>query len=106
MKNASIVFLWIIHISALIGILLGYESFFLEKSPFTICYLVALLFLWFPINKIKPLLLFIAVAITGIGVEWLGVHSGLLFGDYSLGENFGPKFDGIPYLIGLTWATR
>ena len=45
-----------------------------------------------------------AFMITGIGVEWIGVHTGSLFGDYYYGKNFGPKLDGIPLLIGVNWA--
>ena len=36
--------------------------------------------------------------------EWLGVNYGLLFGTYSYGSNFGPKLDGVPYLIGIYWG--
>jgi uncharacterized membrane protein len=42
--------------------------------------------------------------VTGIAVEWIGVHTGSLFGDYYYGKNFGPKIDGIPILIGVNWA--
>ncbi len=37
-------------------------------------------------------------------VEWLGVQYGLLFGDYSYGNNLGLKWDGVPILIGCNWV--
>jgi putative membrane protein len=104
MKVGALIFLWIIHIAALIGIALGYEDFFLPKSPFTLIYLLFLMILFFKIDSKKTVLLFAAFMLTGIAVEWLGVHTGSLFGDYYYGHNFGPKIDGIPILIGVNWA--
>ncbi|KQC32991.1 hypothetical protein AAU57_06395 [Nonlabens sp. YIK11] len=104
MKNAAIIFLWVIHFSALIGIALGYETFFLGKSPFTMLYITALLAVFFPIMDLKTLGLFTICFVTGMTAEWIGVHTGWLFGEYSYGDNFGPKLDGIPFLIGVNWA--
>jgi bisanhydrobacterioruberin hydratase len=42
--------------------------------------------------------------IVGFVLEWLGVHTSLLFGDYSYGENLGIKFLDIPFVIGLNWG--
>lgn len=100
----AIVFLWVLHLAALIGIAIGYEDFFLPKSPFTIMYLLFFLIFFFKIDSRNKLLLFIAFMSVGIGVEWIGVHTGSLFGDYYYGKNFGPKLDGIPLLIGVNWA--
>ncbi len=104
MKNALIIFLWVVHISALIGIALGYEDFFLPKSPWTMLLLWISLMVYYPVNNFKYVLLFFVCMTVGISAEWVGVHTGLLFGDYSYGSNFGPKLDGIPYLIGVNWA--
>jgi putative membrane protein len=49
--------------------------------------------------------LFIGFAfLVGMLVEWVGVHTGYLFGNYEYGQNLGRKFDGIPYVIGCNWA--
>lgn len=39
----------------------------------------------------------------GLTVEWIGVHTGYLFGNYSYGQTLGVKFDGIPLIIGVNW---
>ncbi|MBK6998097.1 MAG: carotenoid biosynthesis protein [Lewinellaceae bacterium] len=39
-----------------------------------------------------------------MGVEIVGVKTGLLFGAYQYGENLGPKFFGVPPLIGINWV--
>ncbi len=104
MKKALIIFLWVVHIAALIGLALGYKDFFIEKSPFTILYLAIVLAICYPVNSLKKGLLFGLCFAVGMSVEWIGVHTGSLFGDYYYGENLGPKLDGIPYLIGINWA--
>lgn len=40
----------------------------------------------------------------GIIVEQIGVHTGLLFGDYQYGENLGFKWFDVPLIIGLNWG--
>lgn len=58
-------------------------------------------------RKSKVGLWYIFIAFTfliGMTVEWIGVHTGYLFGNYEYGQNLGQKFDGIPYVIGCNWA--
>jgi putative membrane protein len=40
----------------------------------------------------------------GMIVEWIGVHTALLFGNYSYGENLGFKLFEVPLVIGLNWV--
>jgi bisanhydrobacterioruberin hydratase len=47
--------------------------------------------------------IFVAFAV-GMSAEWLGVHTGLLFGDYHYGESLGFKLYGVPVIIGINWA--
>lgn len=42
--------------------------------------------------------------LTGMAVEWIGIHTGWLFGDYAYGANLGTKFDGVPLIIGINWG--
>jgi putative membrane protein len=41
---------------------------------------------------------------TGLIVEWIGVNTGWLFGNYYYGNNLGYKLGGVPILIGINWA--
>jgi putative membrane protein len=36
--------------------------------------------------------------------EMLGVNFGLIFGEYSYGQNMGWKILGVPWMIGVNWA--
>lgn len=95
---------WLFHISAIIGISIGYQNWFIEKTPLNLV-IVTVCFFWvFPIKSKRNLLLFLLFCFLGIFAEWLGVTYGLIFGSYSYGANFGPKILGVPWLIGVKWA--
>ncbi|MDG5799874.1 carotenoid biosynthesis protein [Marinilabiliaceae bacterium ANBcel2] len=72
--------------------------------PFTILLnLFLLLFFHRPFDK-KHTLFFIMVFVLTIGIEAVGVRSGLLFGSYSYGESsLGYKIFETPVLIGANW---
>ncbi|PRX53213.1 carotenoid biosynthesis protein [Flagellimonas meridianipacifica] len=96
--------IWLFHISGIIGITLGFKDWFLTKTPLNLSICLLLFVLVFPINTLKKAGLFVSFFAMGMFAEWLGVEYGLLFGNYSYGENFGPKLDGVPWLIGCFWA--
>lgn len=52
-KKSLILFTWVLHVTALIGIALGYQDFFVTKSPFTLLYLALVLWICYPIQSIK-----------------------------------------------------
>lgn len=96
--------LWLFHISGIIGISLGHLDWFASRTSLNLIILGLVLFIYFPVNRLKLWSIFIALASIGIFVEYLGVNYGLFFGEYSYGENMGPKIGGVPWLIGLNWA--
>lgn len=100
----SIAIVWLFHGSAIIGISLGYSDWFLEKTPLNLIVSLMLFLLVYPINNVKKVGVFILFFSLGMFAEWLGVNYQILFGTYTYGENFGPKLDGVPYLIGIYWS--
>jgi putative membrane protein len=40
---------------------------------------------------------------TGFGAEWVGVNTGLLFGEYAYGPPLGLQWGRVPLLIGVQW---
>ncbi len=100
----SIFLIWLFNISAVIGISLGYMEWFTSKTPLNMLLTFSLFLLVFRLDSMKKMLLFSLFFIGGMFVEWLGVSYGLLFGDYHYGRHFGPKFEGVPWLIGINWA--
>ncbi|WP_339143201.1 carotenoid biosynthesis protein [Croceitalea sp. MTPC5] len=96
--------IWLFHISGVIGIYFGNQDWFITKSPLNLT-VSLLIFIWlFPLKTKKQWSLFAIFFFIGMFSEWLGVNYGILFGDYNYGRNLGPKFDGVPFLIGTYWA--
>ncbi|WP_238395707.1 carotenoid biosynthesis protein [Pontibacter pudoricolor] len=55
-------------------------------------------------NWNTPFILFaVIITIAGFMAEVVGVHTGLLFGQYSYGATLGTKLWDVPLLIGLNW---
>jgi uncharacterized membrane protein len=100
----SIFTVWLFQISAIIGISLGYQDWFISKTPFTLLLTFTLLALNFPIYSKRKVLLTLFYFVSSFLLEWVGVHYGFLFGEYSYGSNLGLKLDAIPLLIGINWA--
>ncbi|MGV3631378.1 MAG: carotenoid biosynthesis protein [Bacteroidota bacterium] len=42
--------------------------------------------------------------VAGMSYESIGVHTGWLFGNYTYGENLGPKIWDVPLIIGINWG--
>ncbi len=53
--------------------------------------------------KTKTTIIFIAIAALAFLAEALGVKTGNIFGEYTYGDNLGPKVADTPLLIGLNW---
>lgn len=103
-QNISIFIIWLFAISAIIGIYLGYVSWFIPKTPLNLLLGAGLLFLNLPINSLKKIGVWCVAFSIGMLVEIIGVQTGDIFGNYYYGENLGIKFKGVPYLIGVNWA--
>ena len=99
----SIGILWLFHLSGMIGISLGYEDWFVKKTPLNLTIAFVLLILNYPIDR-KKIVYTSLFFFVGMLVEWIGVHYHFLFGSYSYGSSLGAKLDGVPFLIGINWA--
>lgn len=95
--------IWLFQISAIIGITLGYQQWFVTKTPLNLVLLAVLVSIHLPVNTVKKALLGVGLFMAGMFVEWIGVHYDWLFGPYYYGDNLGWKFDGVPYMIGINW---
>ncbi len=103
-QNISIFIIWLFAISGIIGIYLGYVSWFIPKTPLNLILGAGLLFLNLPINSLRKIGIWSIAFSVGMLVEVIGVKTGDIFGSYYYGENLGIKLMGVPYLIGVNWA--
>ena len=100
----SIFFLWLINISGFFGITSDQSEFFLSTTPYVLSLTLLLLLLNHDLYDNKSKIGLVLIFFFGLIVEILGVNYGLFFGEYSYGDNFGPKIYEVPYLIGFNWV--
>ena len=100
----SIFFLWLINISGFFGITSDQNEFFLSTTPYVLSLTLLLLILNHDLSDKKSKIGLILIFISGLFVEILGVNYGLFFGEYSYGNNLGPKIFEVPYVIGFNWV--
>ncbi len=100
----SVAILLLFHFCGLVGFHTVYRDWFLSNTPLNLV-LATLLLLWNHKElNLKMLLAFAVVFVTGFAVEVVGVKTGSVFGSYYYGAAFGPKFLGVPFVIGMNWA--
>ena len=100
----SLITIWVFHISAIAGILSGYQDWFLPLTPLNL--LVCLGFILWSLQdlSLRDLALLFVPFVLGMVAEILGVNYGLIFGSYDYGENLGFKVMGVPLTIGMNWT--
>lgn len=105
MSRKLIIFIGIFYLVGIIGMSIGpYKSFFVGLSFFHLLLSFGILLLGRH-KQSAALWLFIGIAFAiGMLVEWIGVHTGLLFGSYKYGAVLGPKVFDVPLIIGINWA--
>jgi putative membrane protein len=54
-------------------------------------------------NYLRTAATFIVILLGGFAIEYIGVHTGVLFGNYEYGAALGPKIGNIPIIIGVNW---
>jgi len=97
---------WILvvfHLIGIIGILSPWSQYVIPLTPFNLLLSFVVLIYFHPQYNGKFLAFMLVCAITGFAAEWVGVHTGFLFGVYEYGKVLGPSFDKIPLIIGLNW---
>ena len=103
-NNILIGVLVIFYSVGTVGLTTDLREDFLPLSFFNLL-LSFVLLLFARYEHSRKLYYFIFIAFfTGMVAEWIGVHTGYLFGNYSYGENLGTKIFGVPLIIGVNWA--
>jgi len=102
-SNQAGLILIILHLVGIIGILSSFSSYIIALTPLNLLISSIFILLFHPKFDVKFLLFFLSAFLIGMSSEWIGVHTGYLFGNYRYGNVLGPAFDGIPYIIGFNW---
>jgi putative membrane protein len=80
-----------------------YSNQFKQLVPFHLLLMFVLMLVSHE-DKNKAFWTFLLVTfVAGFLIEFIGVTTGLIFGNYSYGATLGPKIANIPILIGVNW---
>ena len=96
--------IWLFNMTAIIGIGMGFQEWFIEKTYVNMLLYTVFLIALFPVYSSRNIFLFTTAFLIGMSSEWICVHTSWLFGSYYYGENLGVKVGGVPLLIGINWA--
>ncbi len=103
-KRIIFVVLPLMHIAGFIGLQLeASQSLFKALVPFHLLSCLVLLLLFQEQWNAKTLIFCVIAYLVGFFIEALGVHTGLIFGQYQYGETLGWKIIDIPLVIGVNW---
>lgn len=104
-KQIFILIILIFHTVGILGVSSdSYKNEILKLSGFNLI-LSFLVVLLSSTKRNQKLFIFILITyIIGFIVELIGVHTGILFGDYSYGKNLGIKMYDVPLVIGINWV--
>jgi putative membrane protein len=97
-------FVIIFYIVGLLGFVIPYtKGVFIFITPFALLLNTYLLMVYHKAYKLKDILLFLVILLSGFTIEVIGVKTGLIFGHYTYGNALGIKLFETPLLIGINW---
>lgn len=93
------------HLTGFVGLAFAQDkSFYLKYTPLTLLLTAGLLGAFQPERNWSFWLFVMQTFLLGFTAEFVGVHTGAIFGSYHYGATLGPKYQEIPWLIGLNWV--
>ena len=94
----------IFHAVGLGGIAIFQSTLIMRSTPMHLSLMALLLLVSFA-GQLRRFAIWAAItAVVSFWAEWVGVHTGMLFGHYEYGTVLGPRLLDIPLLIGLNWV--
>ncbi|MDR0803180.1 carotenoid biosynthesis protein [Fluviicola sp.] len=103
-QNLLLAILIIFYTVGIIGLHTNLRGTFLTLIPFNLLLSFGCLYLSFKNFSLKKHLDIFLIAGCGYLIEWIGIHTSWLFGNYVYGSVLGFKLDGVPLIIGLNWV--
>lgn len=108
MKKSNIILaiLLIFHLVGLLGMLLpSYHKSMVSLSGMNLILTFVLLLIARKNHSLKLYVVLLSCFVAGMLFEWIGVHTGYLFGNYHYGNVLGKQIGEVPWVIGLNWCS-
>lgn len=102
--RVAIIIIILFHAVGLIGFCIPVlRPLFLQLVPWHLLLMLAVVVLSHSNRNNQFALFVLIVFLLGFMAEWIGVHKGWLFGNYTYGKTLGLKLFNIPLMIGVNW---
>ena len=103
LKKVGIAILVVLHIVGVVGYLSPLSDWFLFLTPMNLLITAGMVWIDTQDGTYHGWWIGFSIALMGYLAEIIGVHTGLLFGDYQYGEVLGWKIFSVPPVIGVNW---
>lgn len=90
------------HACGLVGIVYFKSQLFIDLTPLNLLISFLLIF-WTQEINVSFLIFILLAFLIGTAVEYIGINTNILFGKYVYGNSLGPKWNGVPWIIGVNW---
>jgi putative membrane protein len=94
----------IFYTVGIFGLSSAWREDFLSLSFFNLLLSFVILLISHKAHHFKFYLFVVVAFAIGMVAEWIGVHTGFLFGNYTYGESLGLKIWEVPLIIGINWV--
>lgn len=102
--KASVILIILFHAVGLAGFFIPIlNPLFIKLVPYHLLLMLVVLLYSYGRVSLRISGFLASVWVTGFCCEYIGVHTGWLFGNYSYGDTLGPQLAGIPLIIGVNW---
>ena len=91
------------HVSGFIAIVFFHSQLFINLTPLNLLISCGLLIWTQEKRSISFWIFAVSAFIIGFVAEYIGLHTNILFGNYQYGTVLGPKWQAVPWMIGVTW---
>ena len=99
-----IIYLVVIYIIGIAGMLVeATKPLFIFLVPINIIGSVTIILIYHKIWNKRFIMACLSLCIGGFCIEWIGVKTGSIFGQYEYGTGLGIRLAGIPIIMGLNW---
>lgn len=103
--NKGFFYISLIYVIGLLGILIPYSrSLFLSLTPLNLFVSFAFILIYENSNiDLRRIFLIFSIILFAWLIEFAGVNTGFIFGQYKYGTTLGLKFLNTPLIIGINW---
>lgn len=99
----AVALLAIVYTVGVLGLNSPMRELFARLTPVTLLLTLVVMLSYHRRRGLGLVVFSCLVLLGGFFVEWVGVHTGWLFGRYQYLEALGPKLDGVSVIIGVNW---